>query len=90
MNIPTSLRFKLLRGSVFLIFIVTLLLIFGCNNPHPTDTKEGEVGPYMIIRMDGCEYFHRKIGYSRELSHKGNCDNPIHIYSSEEGGEPKS
>lgn len=43
---------------------------------------------YDTIRLDGCQYYIRATGllglkgkymsYKGQLSHKGNCDNPIH------------
>lgn len=33
------------------------------------------------ITMDGCEYYKIYIyGSNYAISHKGNCNNPIHIY----------
>ena len=31
-----------------------------------------------IIEYDGCQYLVLGIGYSQMITHKGNCNNPIH------------
>jgi len=51
---------------------------FTVKGPFFTETLD-------IIIMDGCEYIYGNIGSNGGyvLCHKGNCNNPIHIYNQE-------
>jgi hypothetical protein len=48
--------------------------------------REGEVSigsgvrkiTYEVVRIDGCEYLGRTKGVDSFVTHKGDCDNPIH------------
>lgn len=54
------------------ILILALLLLCGCNQPHPPDPE------YRVVNIDGCQYFvvASYAGYS-SLCHKGNCTNHV-------------
>lgn len=52
-----------------------------CNGDIPEPTLDG----YTVKRYDGCQYLEKTRtildkGYGY-LAHKGNCDNPIHLYN---------
>jgi len=68
------------------LFILCLFL-FGCNDKY----KEPDTAPIVkdeavrirgyevrIITYDGCQYIQIGSGESQALTHKGNCNNPIH------------
>ena len=40
---------------------------------------EIDIPQYRIYRIDGCQYVWLR--HNGEFAHKGNCDNPIHIYN---------
>lgn len=70
-----------------------LLLIMGClfigcsggedvrgKQMQENDKNSKLVHGYVIniIEYDGCQYIVSGIGYSQMITHKGNCNNPIH------------
>lgn len=50
----------------------------------PTYSNEVQTDNYQIIVIDGCQYiFKQNNGYQQGpiFTHKGDCNNPIHIYN---------
>jgi hypothetical protein len=78
--------------SAFAVILVLTLSLVGCTNTHPhphpnVETKptehrlEGYLGatnPLVEVKIDGCEYLYGPWGNATVLTHKGNCNNPIH------------
>lgn len=71
-----------------LLTAIIVLSIVSCNNNLSNQEKSNkliidtgvEVNGYVIsiIKFDGCQYLVSGIGYSQMMTHKGNCNNPIH------------
>lgn len=70
--------------KTFILLVCTIMLI-GCGKPN-VDIKRTDiivrkgVNPLNIIEIDGCQYFYGDWGNATVLTHKGNCNNPIHTY----------
>lgn len=75
-----NIKFKNLLCIASLGFTVLLTGCFGSDNDvNPEKT-------YRIVRIEGCEYIfvsRRPFGAEMALSHKGNCENPIHNHGTE-------
>lgn len=68
--------------------LLLLAAIFSLSSCVEDDRPEGSrttKNNYDIVVIDGCEYIEFDCGYAQcrvySLTHKGNCSNPIHIYS---------
>jgi hypothetical protein len=65
------------------LFIVVVL--GSCNNPPPESAKDAgdipevESGKLFTITIEGCEYLSWRYDRSLGITHKGNCNNPIHF-----------
>lgn len=63
-----------------LVMIIAIIFMVACETPDGDRTKkEG----YSILTIDGCEYIEvsSMIGSNNgyySITHKGNCNNPIH------------
>lgn len=62
---------------------VMLLALVSCE--HHNDVKSittpinlGYTTPLQVIKIDGCQYLFGDWGNATTLTHKGNCNNPIH------------
>ena len=70
-----------------LIALIALLVLTSCDNPVREIYKDdAKIKTFTIIEYEGCEYICATIRnntYGTEVlfAHKGNCKNPIHIYS---------
>jgi hypothetical protein len=65
------------------LFTLLLLITFGCHNSNvKTEVTQTYVGdfiePIQIVEIDSCQYIFGDWGQSTILTHKGNCNNPIH------------
>jgi hypothetical protein len=74
----------------YLVFIPHFLFAFcltGCCPEPETVKKQSEDLPSWIkarvIKIEECEYWYGTGGNIVVLTHKGNCNNPIHIYNGE-------
>ena len=71
-----------------IILLLTVYLLMGCANDNATSPKsvakvKGKT--VFVSVIDGCEYLVTAgYGWSVHLTHKGNCNNPIHIYGGRE------
>lgn len=66
--------------------LILLMICAGCteiNEPHKPEITniviDGRLCRVLII--DGCEYIVLGVDHSQMMSHKGNCQNPIHKYN---------
>lgn len=59
------------------MILICVMFFAGCDGCDMYSHK----AKYNIERMDGCEYIVSHNAYGNILTHKGNCDNPIHIYN---------
>ena len=59
-------------------FIAVVSCFWACGSINSPKKRKTEYTNYIIIEMDGCEYYVRHGYESGYLSHKGNCKNPIH------------
>lgn len=68
--------------KTFILLVCTIMLI-GCGKPN-VDIKRTDIivregyNSLNIIEIDGCQYFYGDWGNATVLTHKGNCNNPIH------------
>jgi hypothetical protein len=64
---------------VLVVFILLMIVGFaGCGKP-PETIVDGDVP---VVRIDDCQYLKNQVShYYYVHTHKGNCDNPIHIYN---------
>ena len=68
-----------------LIYLTILCLtVVGCvenNTPTAQYKQDAEVAGFEIITIDSCQYIYRWDGYhaGSAITHKGNCNNPIHL-----------
>lgn len=70
--------------SVSLAFLI--IIIFGLSSCHEPNVKterteyviRADHNPLTIVTVDGCEYLFGDWGNATVLTHKGNCNNPIH------------
>lgn len=63
----------------YLVIMIIGILIMGCvkfNNVTPGS----KLDPECITVVEGCQYFVVEASSSYTYIHKGNCNNPIHIY----------
>lgn len=68
-----SLGYVLL--SFVIGFLISLLLYLALSSP------EKRMHPLQIIELNGCQYFYGPWGNATVLTHKGDCNNPIHIHN---------
>ena len=67
------------------LLLATLLIgmMDGCTEPN-VEKKSTEYvvssvnSPLKILNIDSCQYLFGEWGNATVLTHKGNCDNPIH------------
>lgn len=66
-----------------LIVLFSAIILMGCNE-HKTVLDDGDyfikvriTDPNIVI-IDGCEYIQYKTYGYHAITHKGNCNNPIH------------
>lgn len=64
-----------------ILALLTIFMIIGCDRSKTDNsvidenwTPSPEFTTFKVIRYEGCQY----ILYDRGITHKGNCDNPIH------------
>ena len=72
----------------FLLISALLLTILSCGcrevNTPRKDTGfvvREEKDPLIIVEVDSCEYLFGDWGNATVLTHKGNCNNPIHQHN---------
>lgn len=68
--------------------VIILLIVLGCffmekvGNQEKEEFSKTQNNEMLIKRIDGCQYL---VNYvyrgSSVYIHKGNCDNPIHVYN---------
>jgi len=68
-----------------LITILLLTSLIACENSSNVNRQSTGIqlnyfGGYEleIVVLDSCQYYYRGSGESALLTHKGNCNNPIH------------
>ena len=66
-----------------LFIAVMLLTLASCQEPNVQRENTGYVvmngsNPLKIVKIDGCQYLLGDWGHATVLTHKGNCNNPIH------------
>ena len=71
------------------LFIAAMLLtLASCYESNVKKEDTGYVikagaGPIKIVNVDGCQYLFGDWSHATVLTHKGNCNNPIHKFKSE-------
>lgn len=48
--------------------------------PETVIPNDSNFEKFRVMRIDGCQYIHYTSFKRAGLTHKGNCNNPIHIY----------
>jgi len=81
-----------MRRFNILMFATIAIFIAGCaDNKKPTveikglGARVGDRYNYETIVIDGCQYVVVAAGNCSLMSHKGDCNNPIHVYKMEKG-----
>ena len=69
-----------------LLLILFISLSFASCVTSPTSNQQSGtefIGNYQIVEIDSCQYIYKYLGVDqgRLLTHKGNCSNPVHLYS---------
>ncbi len=71
------------KSLVLLIGFALLVGLSGClideTKPYVDIPYAGKIN-YQTIVIEGCEYLYFPAGNGSVMSHKGNCNNPIHLY----------
>lgn len=79
-------------SKIFAILSILFCSVFtGCDFPDaiPSKNTEKRIGmswDYSTIQeltYDGCQYIYIPLGDATWGTHKGNCNNPIHVYNKE-------
>ena len=65
-----------------------LLTLISCSKSKPQNSKNTDVylgytNPLQTIEIEGCKYLYGDWHNATVLTHKGNCNNPIHKLKSE-------
>jgi hypothetical protein len=65
------------------LFIAAILLtLASCDKTNVEKVSSnyilGEHPPIEIVTIDSCQYLYGGWGHATVLTHKGNCNNPIH------------
>ena len=59
--------------------------MMGCAEPNsdkkPTTHVINDNGPLDEVTVEGCQYLYGDWAGATVLTHKGNCNNPIHIHN---------
>lgn len=65
------------------IIICMCLLLLGCWNTNTSTTmvKDSDGESVTIVKIGECQYIRTVVYNSYTYTHKGDCDNPIHIYN---------
>jgi len=68
-NMKTKISILALTKAFFILLVMCCL--FSCNNGKGKKSIDVQI-------IDGCEYIVSRNSYGNIVSHKGNCNNPIH------------
>ena len=68
------------------LVVVLALSMFGCQEPTVNRNSTEHVvsydhNPLKEITIEGCQYLYGEWGNATVLTHKGNCNNPIHQHN---------
>lgn len=88
---------SLFKYSLFFIAVLSILISCNKNESQDEDDlleseaekmlESIEMGDFEVVKIEGCQYvvFTSDFGVSARgygfMAHKGNCNNPIHIYN---------
>jgi len=62
-----------------LLFLTTVVLLAGCEGRPKPNVVDTLGGAYYIVKIEDCEYIRfSSYGSNYGITHKGNCNNPIH------------
>ena len=74
-----------------LVSISFLIVFASCENSSvekltvkTIDNNLGHITNLRVIKIDNCEYLYGDWGNQTVLTHKGNCNNPIHSFKKQE------
>ncbi len=71
--------------KIKLILIALTIGMMGCDEPNveqkPTKHNLDGHSPLDEVTIEGCQYLLGEWGNATVLTHKGNCDNPIHKHN---------
>ena len=64
-----------------LLFVALMMTLIDGKNVNPTKIEKTFVDNHVgIVRIGDCQYLKSKVYMGYNYTHKGDCDNPIHIY----------
>jgi len=68
------------KTKPFTLLLITLLMLMGCETNVPTKHNGATINGEIIreTKIDSCEYLYTIVHGGVTLTHKGNCNNPIH------------
>ena len=61
-----------------ILLLVILICLMGCFLKTPDHIKDENGKAYIMVSIEDCEYIKTPNTYGYALTHKGNCNNPIH------------
>lgn len=78
-----------LKTTLIVSAMVGMVSLLGCSPQNdPVATADGEAivfsNEYRTIKIEGCEYIYMGSTNSQTITHKGNCNNPIHTPNTKE------
>ena len=74
-------------SNKILTLLALCICMMGCGDQsgnvevNPTDYVMDTYHPLQIVELNGCQYFYGPWGNATVLTHKGDCNNPIHIHN---------
>jgi hypothetical protein len=83
------MKYGFLIPPLLFVFCFGICVFFLSQIKPETVEEERIMYPHGLrlesVKIDGCEYWYGRNGGidSAVLTHKGNCNNPIHIYNGE-------
>jgi uncharacterized lipoprotein NlpE involved in copper resistance len=66
--------------AIFTLLALVLLGVLGCKKDYDIVSEKETQPRHKIIYIDNCQYITMGTTNSGFMAHKGNCNNPIHIY----------
>ncbi len=68
----------------YLLILISLACLVGCDSDRRETPIDKDFGMQLpgwdtkVLSIDGCQYFYGRLDRGVYLTHKGNCNNPVH------------
>jgi len=69
-----------------LFLALGVIFLASCSVPTSNkNTGSAAIGSYKIVVIDNCQYIYQEnfSDYGPTFTHKGDCNNPIHLYKAQ-------